>query len=563
MSERADYVVALLLEEGLVTQEQHDACVAYAREHGVHLTEAMVIQSVVTRRQLAITLAEISECPYADLDAFEVNIQNTRLLPHAAAQRLRAFPLFSLDGAVVVGMFDPLDLSAVDQLRRLLKTEVEPVLCEQQALTDLIARAYSLSGGSIATGEAEDGARSLVTGDEPMVAAVNQILAQAMREGASDIHIGPDEHELHLRFRIDGSLQKRHGPPKSGHSGLVQRLKVMGSLDLTQTRRPQDGKFRFEHAGKTVDVRMSIIPTIYGENVVLRLLTSGANIAGFAELGVSSDIADAVGAVLDKPHGMFLVTGPTGSGKTTTLYTAIKRLNTPDRNVMTIEDPVEIRLPMVRQLQVNPEIGMTFAGALRSILRQDPDVVLVGEIRDEETARIACQAALTGHLVLSTLHTNDAPGAVGRLRDMGCPPFAINAALVGAMAQRLARRTCQHCAAPETPDDLLLRRFGVGDGAGGFLRGAGCAKCMSSGYKGRLAITEMFLMNREMQEIVESGGAAATFRDAAIRAGMRPLWRDGLQKAVMGFTTLEEVSRVAAVSADEIPAPARTLERAA
>ena len=564
MSERADYVVSAMLEEGVVSQERLDACVAYAQEHNVQLVDALVIQGAVTRRQIAITLAEISECQFVDLDAYEINIRNTRLLPQAAAQRLRSFPLFDLDDSISVGMVDPLDLAAVDQLRRLLKAEVEPVLCDQQALQDLIARAYSLSGGSIETQPAAGAAsKSLVSGDEPMVAAVNQILSQAAREGASDVHIGPDEQELHLRFRIDGSLQKRHGPPKSGHAGLVQRLKVMASLDLTQTRRPQDGKFRFSHAGKSVDVRMSIIPTIYGENVVLRLLTSGAALKDFADLGISNDTVENIVSVLNKPHGMFLVTGPTGSGKTTTLYTAIKRLNTPDRNVMTIEDPVEIRLPMVRQLQVNPEIGLTFAGALRSILRQDPDVVLVGEIRDEETARIACQAALTGHLVLSTLHTNDAPGSLGRLRDMGCPPFAINAALLGAMAQRLARRVCTHCTKPDRPDPLLLRRFGCGEGPSGFMRGTGCGKCMTSGFRGRLSVTEVFLMNREIQEMVEGGAASATIRSAAVRSGMRPMWRDGLEKAMMGFTTLEEVGRIVAVALDESEVATLARERAA
>ncbi len=563
MSERADFVVSMLLEEGVVTERQREDCAAYAQEHNVPLADALVMQQVVTRRQVALALAEISECPFVDLDAYEINIRNTELLPQAAAQRLRAFPLFALGDTVAVGMVDPLDLAAVDQLRRLLKAEVEPVLCDRQALLDLITRAYSLSGGSLEAHASGETFQSLVTGDEPMVAAVNQILSQAAREGASDIHIGPDEHELLLRFRIDGSLQRRHGPPKSGHTGLVQRLKVMASLDLTQTRRPQDGKFRFDHAGRAIDVRMSIIPTIYGENVVLRLLTSGAAIKDFAELGITPDTITLLESLLARPHGMVLVTGPTGSGKTTTLYTAIKRLNTPERNLMTIEDPVEIRMPMVRQLQVNPEIGMTFAGALRSILRQDPDVVLVGEIRDEETARIACQAALTGHLVLSTLHTNDAPGAVGRLRDMGCPAFAINAALLGVLAQRLVRRVCAHCVKPDHPEGLLLRRFGLDADAKGLVRGSGCGKCMGSGFRGRLSVTEMFVSTREIQELVERGAPAASIREAALRSGMRPMWRDGLEKALVGFTTLEEVARNIAVAAEESVETPVALERAA
>jgi type II secretory ATPase GspE/PulE/Tfp pilus assembly ATPase PilB-like protein len=563
MIERNDYVISAMLEEGVVSRAQLDACSEYARSHELPLEEAMVVQGVVSRRQLAVCRAEIVECPYVDLDAFDVNIRNAHLLPQSVAQRLRAFPLFDLDRTVTVGMADPLDLAAVDQLRRLLKADVEPVLCEPQALAELIARAYSLTAGGMDRQGDEEGAGGLLTGEEPMVAAVNQILAQAVREGASDIHIGPDEHDLHLRYRIDGRLQKRSGPPKSGHPGIVQRLKVMASLDLTQTRRPQDGKFRFTHAGKPVDVRLSLIPTIHGENVVMRLLTSGAAIKDFADLGVASDTVEQIEQLIAKPYGMLLVTGPTGSGKTTTLYTALKRLNSPDRNVMTIEDPVEIRLPLVRQLQVNSEIGLTFAGALRSILRQDPDVVLVGEIRDEETARIACQAALTGHFVLSSLHTNDAPGAIGRMREMGCPQFAINAALSGVLAQRLLRRVCTHCAAPETPDDFLLHRFGL-ESPDGLVRGRGCQKCMSSGYRGRLAATELFLMDRTIQGLVERDAPPGAVRGAALKAGMRPMWRDGLEKARAGFTTLEEVARVIAIDAEEDAEEGRcAMERAA
>ena len=565
MMQRNDFVVAAMLEEGVIGQEQLDGGTRYAKEHDLTVPEALVAQGVVSRRQLAICRAEIFECPFVDLDAFEVNIRNTQLLAQPSAQRLMAFPLFDLGDLMTVGMADPLDLHAVDQLRRLLKTEVEPVLCDQQALSELIARSYSMTAGGMDSDSADiEGAAGLVTGEEPTVAAVNQILALAAREGASDVHIGPDEHDLHLRFRIDGRLNKRQGPTKAVHPGIVQRLKVMASLDLTQTRRPQDGKFRFMHAGKAVDVRLSLMPTIYGENVVMRLLTSGTSIKDFQELGIASDTIERIEAIITKPHGLLLVTGPTGSGKTTTLYTAIKRLNTPDRNVMTIEDPVEIRLPMVRQLQVNPEIGLTFAGALRSVLRQDPDVVLVGEIRDEETARIACQAALTGHFVLSTLHTNDAPGAIGRLRDMGCPPFAINASLVAVLAQRLLRSVCGSCAIPDVPDALMLRRFGLGKDSTGLVRGAGCGKCMSSGYLGRIAATELCLMYRALPEMIEGDVAAATVRSAAIEAGMRPMWRDGLDKARMGFTTLEEVSRTIAIDPiDEAVLVPTSMERAA
>lgn len=551
MQDRDTYILPAMLEAGLVTQTQLDTAAVEAARDRVSVLDALVAQNTITRRQIAITLAEIFECVFVDLAVFEINIRNTSILPRSTAQRLQAFPLFILDGSVCVGMADPLDLSAVDQLRRILKTEIEPVLCEPRELGELIARAYSMNAGDSGAGVSAADSSSLVSGDEPMVAAVNQILGQAVREGASDVHLGPDESALHLRFRVDGSLQARHGPPISAHSGLVQRLKVMAALDLTQTRRPQDGKFRFTTGGRAVDVRLSIIPTIHGENVVMRLLASGQSIQDFGTLGISAGICDDIHSILAQPHGMFLVTGPTGSGKTTTLYTAINRLNSPDRNIMTIEDPVEIRLPLIRQVQVHPEIGLDFAGALRSILRQDPDVVLVGEIRDEETSRIACQAALTGHLVLSTLHTNDAPGAVGRLRDMGCPTFAVNAALLGILAQRLARKTCSHCSTSYVPEEFVLHQFGLDEAHAGFMRGSGCGKCMSTGFRGRIAMTELFRTSSQMRLLIEEEAPMARIRAAAIAEGMKPMWQDGLEKAMLGLTTLEEVGRGAPIDLDE------------
>lgn len=408
-----DFIIAALQEYGLLTRDALDRALHHAAERRIPPCDAIVSLGLLPPRDLALVRAAISECPFVDLARFEIDIRNSARLPRSVAERCQAFPLFDLGHIVTVGMADPLDLKAVDQLRALLKADVEPVLCEPAALRSLIGRAYSLATGAESAADASHHAPGeLTTGEEPAVAAVNHILAQAIDEGASDVHISPDERELQLRLRIDGILQPRQGPGLSAHGGLVQRLKVMANLDLTQTRRPQDGKFRFIHAGRTADVRLSIIPTVCGENVVLRILGSAASLRGFAELGMGPDLCDRLSRLIRTPNGMILVTGPTGSGKTTTLYTALSQLNTPERNILTIEDPVEIRLPHVRQVQVNAEIGLTFAGALRSILRQAPDVVLVGEIRDEETARIAVQAALTGHLVLTTLHTNDAAGAL-------------------------------------------------------------------------------------------------------------------------------------------------------
>ncbi|MBY0307226.1 MAG: GspE/PulE family protein, partial [Phycisphaerales bacterium] len=510
----------------------------------------LVEQSVLTPRQVALVRAQICEVPFVDLEHYQVDIANARRMPKSMSESLGALPLFVLEETATVGMANPLDLRAVDQLRAALKCDVEPVLCEPKALKGLIDRAYALTadaGGAKASGAEFN--LDLTTGKEPIVAAVNQIIAQAVEKGASDVHIGPDETTLHLRYRIDGELLPQQGPALSTHAGLVQRLKVMANLDLTQTRRPQDGKFRFNHHGRAVDIRLSIIPTISGENVVMRLLTSSAAIKGFSELGLPADAAPALEQMLESPYGMILVTGPTGSGKTTTLYTALKKLNSPDRNVMTIEDPVEIRLPLIRQVQVNPEIGMTFAGSLRSILRQDPDVVMVGEIRDEETARISVQAALTGHMVLSTLHTNDAPGAIPRLRDFGCPPFAINAAVLGVVAQRLVRRVCRDCARPTPPSPAMLAHFGNDARDGAYTAGAGCARCGSTGFAGRIGVYELLRLTQPVQQVIEAGGTVHQVRAAALANGYRPMWTDGLNKAKLGMTTLNEVARVVAIQA--------------
>ncbi|HEX8877870.1 MAG TPA: GspE/PulE family protein [Phycisphaerales bacterium] len=545
-----DFVMAALVEENLLDATGAERARQHAAESGGTPGDSVVALGLLEARAVALVRAQVSECPFVDIASFNIRFGNASLLPREAADALRAFPLFVCDQIATVGMADPLDLRAVDQLRSLLKVDIDPVLCEPGALAALIERAYSLAGN---TARVDVAALSddRTTGKEPIVAAVNQILAQGLDLGASDIHISPDAIEMQLRYRVDGSLVPVQGPGIDLHAGIVQRLKVMADLDVTQSRRPQDGKFRFTQGGRSVDVRLSLIPTVCGENAVLRLLTSASSIRGFSDLGFPQDRQAEFERLIDEPHGMVLVTGPTGSGKTTTLYTALKRLNTSDVNIMTIEDPVEIRMPMIRQVQVNAAIGMTFASALRSVLRQDPDVVFVGEIRDEETARISIQAALTGHLVLSSLHTNDAAGAIPRLRDLACPPFAINAALLCVIAQRLVRRVCPHCAKPSPVPNLVAQRFGIDPTEPGHVRGIGCAKCAGVGLRGRLGIYEMLVMSGSVRRAIERGASGTDIAAAAAVDGMRPMFEDGLAKARLGLTTLEEVSRVATVLAEE------------
>lgn len=547
-----DFAVGLLIEEGLLDHASLERARRTAAEKHGTVAEALVREGLVPAGVMAIARAGVCECPYIDLARFTIDLRHAALLDRATALKHMAFPVFDLGEIVTVAMADPLDLRAVDEIRGRLRREVEAALAEPEALRSLIERAYSLTAGDDSPAAEAPAEPASDAAEEPVVAAVNQIIAQAIQEGASDIHLGCDDTDLHLRYRIDGVLQARQGPRRSMHAAIVQRLKVMANLDLTQTRRPQDGKVRVVQSGRPVDLRVSLLPTVAGENVVIRVLAGHQSLRGFAELGFSPGMGGQLRALLDHPHGMLLVTGPTGSGKTTTLYTALKSLNSPDVNIMTIEDPVEIRLPLVRQVQANAEVGLTFAGALRSILRQDPDIVLVGEIRDAETATIAVQAALTGHLVLSTLHTNDAPGAIARLADFGVAPFAIHASLLGVLAQRLVRRVCVDCAGPWKEDGVLLGRFDLSaQDRAGLRAGRGCARCLGAGMRGRAGVYELLAVNGGVREAIDRGISTSVLRREAIKAGMKPLWMDGLEKACAGITTLEEVGRLGAATLDD------------
>ncbi len=554
MRDQDHFLEQALLAEQRITPEQLDAARTYCVEHNVDLVDALVTTEILTDRDVALTRADVCEAPFVELADFEACFANTRLVPRTVADRYCLFPLFMVDGVLTVAIDDSMNLAAMDQVRRIAKCEVDTVVCARRSVRDLISRAYSLSHESSEQPEthvevsAED---TILEESQPVVAAVNQIIADGIDEGASDVHINPDDDVLRLRYRIDGVLQSKQGLPVSMQSGIIQRLKVMAKLDLTQTRRPQDGKFRLTHKGAQVEVRMSTVPTVWGENVVLRLLSSTMTIHDFAALGIPGAMANELEMLMGRPYGLILVTGPTGCGKTTTLYTILNKLNDPAHNIMTIEDPVEIRLPYVRQIQVNAEIGLKFASALRSILRQDPDVVLVGEIRDDETANIALQAALTGHMVLSTLHTNDAAGAVARLRDFGLPSFVINSAVLGIVAQRLVRRVCEHCAVPDRVDDVILHRFGLNEQTHGLRRGQGCGRCGQSGYHGRFGIFELLIFSPPIQSLVERGAPTKQIRERAFSEGMRLMWQDGLEKAQLSHTTLDEVAKAAAVTSLE------------
>ncbi len=543
MLDARNFIVRTLLADGVVTE----ADVRRAQEHAAStkgdVIDSLVQLSIVNGRRLAIAKARLCEYPFVDLQHFEVDFRNTKFLPKQVAERLTCFPLFVVDGIATVAMLDPLNLQAIDQIRQHLRCNVDPVLVDAEQLRTLITRAYTLARPE--AGAEQEETQTLSTGDEPIVVAVNQILAAGVESGASDVHLNPEETELVLRYRVDGELLNQQGPPRGVHEAIVQRLKVMAKLDLTQTRKPQDGKFRFRHKADSIDVRLSLVPTVHGENVVMRLLRPAARIGPIAELGMPKDILGWYEAAIEKPHGMILVTGPTGSGKTTTLYTALNRLNTPDVNIMTVEDPVEIRLPMVRQVQVNHELGLNFASALRSFLRQDPDIILVGEIRDQETARIAVQAALTGHLVFSTLHTNDAVGSISRLKDFGLPTFAINSSLLCVLAQRLVRKICNQCVCEEDDHALLADAHALGY-QGTFKKGAGCQSCKGMGYRGRMGVFEMMRLTTRLQALVEKNATSAEILRTARAEGMRSLWENGVERAATGVTSLSECTKLRA-----------------
>jgi type IV pilus assembly protein PilB len=560
--QREEFLIRELLETGVIDAAAVDRATAECAEHGAKLLDSLVTTGAVTARDLAIASASIFESCFVGLEQFEIDLSHAERLPRDLAERFCAFPLFVIGDRVTVGMADPMDFRAVDQLRQRLRAEIHPVACEPDALRRLITRAYSLNTGTDRR-KAESRSTDLTTGEEPIVVAVNEMIASAIEQNASDIHLGADDASLHLRYRVDGVLRPQQGPPKSAHDALVRRFKVMAQLDLTQTRKPQDGKIRFTHHGQAFDLRVSVIPTVNGESVVVRVLRPTNTFSSLDDLGMDERSLEVFDDAIGRPNGMILVTGPTGSGKTTTLYTALQALNTPDRNIMTIEDPVEIRLPMLRQTQVNSGAGLTFATALRSILRQDPDVVLVGEIRDEETAHIAVQASLTGHLVLSTLHTNDAVGAVQRLRDLGAEPFAINSALLCVVAQRLVRRVCERCAQPAPPTDAERRLFGITTDGAEYQRGAGCERCLGSGYRGRVGVYEVLRISPDIQQAIHDERSPSVIREIARRDGMRLMLADGLDKARRGLTTLEELVRLRATVDEDADASATSGRAAA
>lgn len=559
----------LLLAAGLLTAAQLEAALQGQRTSGMKLGEYLIKQGICRESDVIDAVCRQIGIERYSPARFPLNMSLAERLPADVAQRVNAVPLLVRGGVLVVAMVDPLDIDALDRLEIVTDREVEPVMCMRQEFSQLYTALYghfNTMGGVLETlasmpdkPSAED--ELLIASDTPkdelgqpdeapVVRLVNSILTQAVRESASDIHISPERDAIQIRFRIDGKLRKTPSPPKSVGASIVSRIKILANMDISITRVPQDGRFTMMVDRREINVRVSTLPTIYGENVVMRLLDMSANhVYTLDKLGMNARDSEAVVQSIQKPYGMILSTGPTGSGKSTSLYSILQLLNKPDVNAITLEDPVEYRIDGIRQVQLNVRAGMTFASGLRSILRQDPDVIMVGEIRDSETAQIAVQAALTGHLVLSTLHTNDAPGAVSRLMEMHIEPYLVASVLLCSFAQRLVRKVCPHCAEPYDPPRALLELFGIKESdQATFRHGKGCYHCGNTGYLGRIGIFEVMPVNTDVQEAIVRSAHAQEIGAIARRTGsMRTLAQDAADKVRSGITTVEEALRAAMI----------------
>ncbi len=557
-------LVELLLSSGQVTREEMEAALRESAATGRSLGEILSELGLVTEEDLIRASAAEAGMEFVDLNDQPLDPEATKLIPEALARRHRVLALSYRGDTPVIGMANPSDVFAVDDLRSLLGNDIHIVVCSQGQITEYLSRVYrhdreTTLAAQTAASQTSAGDETRITEitdlhsvveDAPIVKYVNLILRQALQERASDIHIEPSADDLRIRFRIDGVLHEVTRSPKAIQGGVTTRLKVMASLDIAEHRVPQDGRITLTAGRREIDLRVATLPTVHGEKIVLRVLDKSSATLNLSELGFLPTVEKRYGLAYRKAYGTILVTGPTGSGKSTTLYATMNALNSPERNLITVEDPVEYQLRGVSQVQVNPKAGLNFANALRSILRSDPDVVLVGEIRDRETAVIAIEAALTGHLVLSSLHTNDAAGTPMRLVEMGVEPFLVGSALDCVLAQRLARQLCENCLEEYSPsvEDLDLIGFTELDeppnGKVRFRRAAGCQACSRTGYRGRIALQELLLVEEEIERAIIAHSSNDDIQHLALEQGMVPLRHDGLRKAALGITSLEEILRV-------------------
>jgi type IV pilus assembly protein PilB len=562
-----------LVEDGLLFAKQVEELLEQQKKEGTRLLKIIVDKGLVTESDMAVSMGRVLNVPPVNLGRCGIAPEVADLLPRDVCHNHKVVPVSRLENKLFLAMADPLNVLAIDDVRRITKMDVSAMIASEKAIIDKLHNIETGKTGTMqdiindaarAAEEAEaDGLETVrettedvsldqlaaSSEDAPVIKLANLILVQAIKDRASDIHIEPFEKMVRLRYRVDGALLDKVPPPKNLQIPLISRLKIMSCLDIAERRLPQDGRMRVKVAGRDFDLRVSFLPTVHGEKVVLRVLDKGNLSASMEKLGLDPDTYRRFRAAVDAPHGLLLVTGPTGSGKTTTLYSALNELNNPEFNIVTVEDPVEFQIPGINQVPVKKEIGLTFANALRSILRQDPDIVMIGEIRDTETAEIAVEAALTGHQVLSTMHCNDAPGAVARLDDMSIAPFLISSSVILACAQRLMRRICPHCKEPVSYPTTMFRDLGIApnffDGAT-LYRGRGCDRCNNTGYAGRLAIVEAMTITDDIRKAIIARASSMEIGKIAINQGMKTLRHVALEKVREGLTTLEQTMVITA-----------------
>ncbi|MEW6375391.1 MAG: ATPase, T2SS/T4P/T4SS family [Thermodesulfobacteriota bacterium] len=563
-----DFLVGL----GVITSDQLKKT-SQEQKRGERLEQTIARLGYAKEELILQCLADYFNLPFVDLDTYLIDDKIVKTIPEELARRHILIPLFQIGNTLTVAMTNPLNIMALDEVRNKVKTDLEIAISTEKKIKKAIDQHYGATGTmlentlqQIIKGTA--GAPSFEPGDyrkthdlaikdipsgpmedAPAARMFDLVMIQAIRDRASDIHFEPDEKALRVRFRIDGFLYESLTLPRQIHPPLTSRIKILAEMDIAETRAPQDGNFNVKMEKRSFEIRVSTFPTIYGENVVLRILDQTSSLFKLEDLGFSEEMLHQFKQLIRRPNGIIFVTGPTGSGKTTTLYALLNMINSMDKNIITIEDPVEYRLSYIRQTQVNPKAGITFATGLRSILRQDPDVIMIGEVRDLETSEIALQSALTGHLVLSTLHTNDAPEAITRLVDIGVEPYLISSAVIGVLAQRLVRMICPDCKAPYQVDPKSLSdledNFSKIKDPLTLYRGKGCKNCKQSGYWGRIGIFELLLINERIKQLISEKASTQTIRDTAKKTlGMVTLREDGLRKALKGATTLDEVDRV-------------------
>src|SRR5215475_4639378 len=559
-----------LVEDGLLSLKQVEELMSQQKKEGTRLLKLILEKAYVSEQDMAVSMGRVLNTPPINLARVNISLDVAELLPREMARNHKVVPVSRLENKLFLAMADPLNVLAIDDVKRITRLEVAPLIAAERAIIDKLNNIDAAKSGSMediiqdarkkGEVEATDPDKIEISRDTveevnldqlaasseeaPVIKLANLILVQAVKDRASDIHIEPFEKILRLRYRIDGVLVDATAPPKQMQLALASRFKIMSSLDIAERRLPQDGRMRIRVSGRDYDLRVSIMPTVHGEKIVLRLLDKSNLSASIDKLGLDPETFQQFKTAVDAPHGLILVTGPTGSGKTTTLYSALNELNSPTFNIITVEDPVEFQVPGINQVPVKKEIGLTFANALRSILRQDPDIIMIGEIRDTETAEIAVEAALTGHQVLSTMHCNDAPGAIARLDDMGIAPFLISSSVILACAQRLMRRICSHCKEPVTYPTKMYQDLSIDpsifDGVTLF-RGRGCERCKNTGYAGRMAIIEAMTISDELRKLIIARANSREMGKIAIGQGMRTLRMVALDRVREGVSTLEQV----------------------